>query len=664
MSKVNIQGVVKNINFRTTIFTPLVEAIVNSIQAIEKTGKKNGEIVVVLKRSTQTSAELDEEGAAEIESVEVHDNGIGFDDKNTESFDTLYSDLKNKEGGKGIGRFMYLKYFCEVKINSVFKSEKGFSQRTFEFGQSNQLIENQVLIEKVDEKSTKTILYLNNIRDSKLKKKASTIARKILEKILIYFINDEYECPKIIIREEGKKDIVLNDLLSGNYPEIQMVGKKDFQLTKDKTTEDFHLRVFKVFFPDNQRSKISLTAHNREVTETPIHYFIPEFEENFFEKTEEGTKDFMIKSYVLGKYLDKNVSQEREAFEFGKKESDLFHLFSQEEIESKAAKITSELDVFSEDVSSRQEKKKQKISEYVESQAPWHKDYLEDLDLSKVPYNLSDEQIEIELHKAKFHQERNAKAEIKKILDDPAKQIDDSAKDLISQITKAEMSDLAHYMALRKTILNIFERSLEVNDGKYATESAVHNIIFPTRANSDTVPYQKHHLWIIDEKLNFAEFISSDEPINGGTSERTDLLVFNKKIAFRAENEASNPITIFEFKRPNRDDFTDASSEEDPVQQIIRYVNDIKDGKYKTPKGRIINIGENTPFYGFVVCTLTEKVNKWLKREKDFKQVPDGMGWFQWFGNNNLYLEVISWDKMLSDAKMRNRFFFEKLGFN
>ena len=73
-------------------------------------------------------------------------------------------------------------------------------------------------------------------------------------------------------------------------------------------------------------------------------------------------------------------------------------------------------------------------------------------------------------------------------------------------------------------------------------------------------------------------------------------------------------------------------------------------------------VAENTPFYGYVVCDLTTKVEAWLEREKDFKPMPDRLVWFQWMGNINLYVEVISWDKVLKDAKMRNQIFFQKLG--
>ncbi len=38
------------------------------------------------------------------------------------------------------------------------------------------------------------------------------------------------------------------------------------------------------------------------------------------------------------------------------------------------------------------------------------------------------------------------------------------------------------------------------------------------------------------------------------------------------------------------------------------------------------------------------------------------MGWFHWMGNINLYVEVMSWDKVYKDAKMRNQIFFQTLG--
>jgi hypothetical protein len=102
MSNVNIGRVIDNIRSNTTVYTPLVETIVNGIQAIDATGRTDGLVCVEAIRSAQR--ELDE-SLPDIRSFKIIDNGIGFTDLNRESFDTLYTDLKLSQGGKGFGRF-------------------------------------------------------------------------------------------------------------------------------------------------------------------------------------------------------------------------------------------------------------------------------------------------------------------------------------------------------------------------------------------------------------------------------------------------------------------------------------------------------------------------------------------------------------------------------
>src|SRR3546814_15644171 len=112
-----------------------------------------------------------------------------------------------------------------------------------------------------------------------------------------------------------------------------------------------------------------------------------------------------------------------------------------------------------------------------------------------------------------------------------------------------------------------------------------------------------------------------------------------------------------ECKKPQRDNLADRASKEDPIQHIDRYVNQIREGKFKTPAGRDILVNNTTPFYGYVVCDLTAKVRKWLELEQQFTPMPDGLGWFRWFGNISFYMEVISWTKLLRDSEMRNKLF-------
>src|SRR3546814_12680966 len=49
----------------------------------------------------------------------VHDNGIGLDDRNFDSFNTAFSPRKSQIGGKGLGRFTWLKAFDQADRKST-----------------------------------------------------------------------------------------------------------------------------------------------------------------------------------------------------------------------------------------------------------------------------------------------------------------------------------------------------------------------------------------------------------------------------------------------------------------------------------------------------------------------------------------------------------------
>lgn len=664
MSNVNIKRVIENIKSSTTIYTPIVELIVNAIQAIESKNESQGEIKVVVKRSPQ----LEMNGSVpSIESIEVVDNGIGFTDENRNSFDTLYSDYKIQKGGKGFGRFTCLKYFEDLHVDSIYLDSGKYKRRKFSLGKQNNIIVNETMTDSTLIE-LRTSVSLVSVKNNSLDKRLPTIARSLVEKLLPYFITKDYICPEIkLIEEDGSQQIVLNDYIRDTLAVIKELKteKNTFTLGQGENIHSFEIRIFKIYSPKNKVSKISLVADKREVTETSMHTYIPEFVDEFYDRREDGTdnleRNYIIKSYVFSDFLDQNVSLERGGFEF-QKDSDILYGISQTEIEREVAKLTKEAII--DTISTRIEKKKQRIHSYIEEEAPWHKNAVKDIDLSDFPYNPSNEEIEAKLQSAKFHKEIEIRAEVSSILrSENIGDFRESVAEIVEKISESSKNDLIHYITIRRRVLDLFKKSLEIDaEGDYASEGFVHDIIFPRRKDSETIDYSENNLWIIDERLNFTHYIASDLPLNGGRTDRPDVLVYDRRVAFRGDNDSSNPITIFEFKKPDRDDFVNPSSKEDPIQQTIRYVNNMRDGNFKTPEGRKINIASNTPFYGYVVCDLSEKVEKWLEREKNFKPMPDRMGWFQWFENINLYMEVLSWDKLLKDADIRNRIFFHKLG--
>ncbi len=667
MSSVNIRRAVENIKFGINIYTPLVELVVNAIQAIEQNDNADGKVEILIKRAQQQGLGFDT--LPDVIGFTVKDNGVGFNDKNRTSFDTLYSEHKIDIGGKGFGRFTCLKYFEDLVISSNYIDGDTKFNRSFKMGKKNDIIENEQ-ITPTEFDHTGTTAELKSIKKTKFVEKGhKTIARTLFEKLLPYFCTEGYTCPTVVLKDEYNGAVItLNDYLKkeGKDSIIELTSyNQEFILGENNgNNQAFDVRVFKFYSPKQQKSQVNLVAHKRTVTSTPIQTYIPEFEEEFSETNDAGkTRNFILKVYVFSCFLDENVSLERGNFDFSK-ESDLQYGISQVQIEEQAVKTAHE--VVCEEVNKRTSKKQRLVVGYINEEAPWHTQMLDTVDISNLPMNPSEEQIELTFQKAKFNVEGELKKDVKAILaSEDTESLHDKAADILGRISDSNKNDLAHYVALRCSVIDIFKKSLESNDdGKFSSEGVVHDIIFPRKGDSLKTPFQEHNLWLIDERLNFTEYLSSDLPLEGSHSDRPDLLAYDKRVVFRGENEASNPVMVFEFKKPKRNDFANPSSKDDPVKQVIRYVRKIRNGDFETPEGREINIEDNTPFYGYVVCDFDKKVRTWLEEEHDFTPMPDRKGYFRWHANLNLYIEVLSWDKLLKDAGMRNKVFFHKLGIN
>jgi hypothetical protein len=58
------------------------------------------------------------------------------------------------------------------------------------------------------------------------------------------------------------------------------------------------------------------------------------------------------------------------------------------------------------------------------------------------------------------------------------------------------------------------EKTLEYDDeGKFAREEKLHEIIFPRYADNTNSKYENNALWILDEKLNFEKYICSEKQL-------------------------------------------------------------------------------------------------------------------------------------------------------
>ena len=236
---------------------------------------------------------------------------------------------------------------------------------------------------------------------------------------------------------------------------------------------------------------------------------------------------------------------------------------------------------------------------------------------------------------------------------------------IFKDLQELAQAELAEYVLHRQLILDFLDHLLgRQSGGGFAYEKALHDLFFPTRTTSNDIEYDKHNLWLIDERLAYHTYLASDIPFNRQSGpiqvesdDRPDLVVFNRAVAF-AENAEYTSVVIVEFKRPER---TDLSENANPLNQISDYVRQIREGKAQGEDGRTIEVPENTPFYCYAVATLTHQLRE-LAHHHDFIATPDGRGFFRFHNAYNAYIEILSYDKVLRDAKKRNRAFFERLG--
>ena len=105
-----------------------------------------------------------------------------------------------------------------------------------------------------------------------------------------------------------------------------------------------------------------------------------------------------------------------------------------------------------------------------------------------------------------------------------------------------------------------------------------------------------------------------------------------------------------------RDDY---NGTDNPITQLLSYADKIKSNNAKDARGRFIRVNENTRMYLYAVCDITSSLKRVL-RNFNFNATADGEGMFTFNQNYNAYIEVLPFEKMLRDSRMRNQVFFSK----
>lgn len=365
--------------------------------------------------------------------------------------------------------------------------------------------------------------------------------------------------------------------------------------------------------------------------------------------------------YVLGSFLDDNVLEERLGFKIKEEASEMQGLpLGWKDIREKISSLMD--DILKDKLEPHKEAHKNIVTRFVETHPRYRTVFARNENIiDKISSNAQDDELisvfEIERQKIRSASSSIIKKTTTEKTPFDGNKIETIRQAIIDNVTLSK-DTLSDYVLDRKAIINLLESFLEKNaDGKFAEEAEVHNLIFPMRKTSDEVEYDEHNLWLIDERLAFHRYLTSDKAIVAdfavSSRKEPDILCY---IDESGRNNFSSA-TLIEFKRPNV-----AGRHYDPVHQVKRMVTDLQESQCESKNGRKIVFAPYSHFFGYIISDFDDHILKCIKGDGNLKLNPRGDGYFHYYSEMRLWLEVISYDKLLGDAEKRNQIFFQKLG--
>lgn len=636
---------------------PLFEAISNAIHSTQakfkKAATRKGRIVVTV----STDRKKEDVWAT------VEDNGVGLDETNWDAFKTTDTDNKIQIGGKGVGRLLWLDCFQHIEIESIFDSGESYKKRSFKLVLA---LEDQIKDEKISKappgSDTSFRVKFKGLRDNgyldKFPGRESFVFQHLTSHFLPTFIGGHSPRVTVHVGDETR-----------HYPEdINKIvnrteGPVSMETAEYGTLDLTLMECEKVASADMKGHHfVHFIAHDRTVKSQCI-------DGKLGLKYFGANSDRVFHAILTGKYLDKNVNQERTAFLFEDAVieriiNDVCTPYIDEFLAAPMAKLKYE--------------QKEKIEEITESYPSVAFGNLEELQEKLPSGELNNDAIYGHLSRERFRRDQRQAEKIRSVLTRlketgvNIESFSSAIEEAGAAIGDAERRSLAEYVVRRKVVLDFIETLLEkvrddTRDSSYQREDILHSFICPLRVNTlvdgtkKVEPAASHDLWILDERLTFARYFSSDTEFSAlsrtaGSDERPDVLIFDYVHGLRQTEEPSK-VLLVEFKRPGRASYDE---DENPQLQVERYIRRLQSGTLADVKGRPINLDDRTIFHCFIVADIRGKLDEWTY---SWQRTADGRG--------RLYrpesgfrgsIELVGWDALLNDARKRNQAFFDSAG--
>lgn len=506
----NIDSIVRDMK-KVSVEQVIFEAVTNSIQA------KATHINIYF---DDLNHAVDDEDNQFIFKIKIIDNGEGFTPENLASFKTYRSVHKKNMGAKGIGRFLYLKLFNQIDINSLSNNIK-FT------------IKNDVEIKEAESFYKETVLSLSSPRENYQICK-SKFEQNLKNHFLPYFklLKNDNKIIKItiIFNEADERIINSSDVPNFNIDSF-ILRNNTFNLSY--IINDKNISTYEGFYCASNRVVLKNSQLDNKVKFKSFH----------------GVNILFLLS---SEYFDNHVNDERDEFTIKALQTnqDLHNDISWTDIQDALSRKIKEVCLLQGiDI----EKKAQiNLQKSIET-APFLAQYLD-----KNESVLSSDEL---IKKAK-----KAYEEEKQFLRDTSNKLNNDYRIKLNRVVQSE---LAEYIFDREKIINKLRDMVDDE----LLEKEIHNLFMQQRTEDSSQNYRTNNLWLFDDRFMTYDKVFSETQIKtifpelSDNINRLDLCIVSNTY----EKEAITDIIVIELKRPT-DTITPASAEEQ-LLKYARYIN-------------------------------------------------------------------------------------------
>jgi len=532
-----------------------------------------------------------------IKSITIEDNGEGFTEQNTNSFKEYRTSLKKNLGCKGIGRFLFLKEFDEIKIESLDKKIKF-------------VIDSDIKVDDLLHEIDKTIIYFTQPK-RKFEVNYLLFNKNIKEHFIAYFklLNDE--------------DCNINLAVYEN-----MVIK--FQIY----SQDIPPFETKEFIIDTHKFKMSYLFNNEEFQKEGFycagHRVVKKNSDLEDNKRFKLFKGFKILYLLEGSYLDNNINDTRDHFTINPKRinQDLFHNLSwysiQQELREQIKIIAKENGLDIEKLSIENLEEAIKLKPYLGLYLKQNENFLDSETLVS-----------------------NAEQKLKKDKEFLRKHIHKLKKEeFYEKLSYVTQTELAEYMYDRQKLI---EKLKELTNDN-SIEAEIHNLFMRKGTEDSSEDYKTNALWLFDDRFMSYNKIFSDKRIKdifpklSDNLDRPDLL---SVISNTDNRDDITDVVIIELKRADKN-ITPAGAEEQ-LLKYARYINDAHNNPIRIWCYAFLKFDKDTVF------SLEDKDYNQIPTHSEYPI------YYKYHEKRNTIINFLDYKAIAFDADIRHKTFMKIL---